>query len=57
MAAWAADRNILLRERLLWQMLYDTAARASEVSLNVEDLDEVNRCGTVIGKGGDAERV
>jgi integrase len=29
-----------LRERTLWRMLYETAARAVEVlALNVEDLD------------------
>lgn len=33
-----------LRERVLWRMLYETAARAEELlSLNVEDLDLVFR--------------
>ena len=53
LAAWIADPAVALRERLLWQSLYDTAARASEI-LN---LDMPNRTAVVIGKGGDAERV
>ena len=33
-------RDIQLRERTLWRLLYETAARADEVlRLNVEDLD------------------
>ena len=55
---WVSDRAVELRERLLWQMLYDTAARASEIlNLNVEDLDLDNYRAVIIGKGGDAERV
>jgi integrase/recombinase XerC/integrase/recombinase XerD len=47
-----------LRERLLWRMLYETAARAQEVLLlNVEDLDLPNRRATIIGKGGNAETI
>lgn len=42
-----------IRERTLWRMLYETAARASEVlALDVEDLDRVNRCARVRRKGG-----
>ncbi|MEU4341814.1 site-specific integrase [Nocardia sp. NPDC023852] len=42
-----------LRERVLWQMLYETAARAEEVlMLNVPDLDTANRRAVVIRKGG-----
>jgi integrase len=42
-----------LRERLLWRMLYETAARAQEVLLlDVEDLDVANKRALVIGKGG-----
>ncbi|MEU0572139.1 hypothetical protein ABZ297_42990 [Nonomuraea sp. NPDC005983] len=34
------DTGHALRERLLWRLLYDTAARAEEIlCLNVEDLD------------------
>jgi integrase len=33
-------RDIPLRGKTLWRMLYETAARASEIlALNVEDLD------------------
>ncbi|WP_326822973.1 tyrosine-type recombinase/integrase [Streptosporangium sp. NBC_01756] len=42
----------LLRERTLWTMLYETAARASEVlSLDIEDLDRRNRRARVTRKG------
>jgi integrase len=42
-----------LRERVLWTMLYETAARAEEIlMLDVADLDTVNRCATVVRKGG-----
>ncbi|MGW5922216.1 tyrosine-type recombinase/integrase [Nocardia fluminea] len=42
-----------LRERKLWTMLYETAARAEEIlTLDVGDLDPVNRCATVVRKGG-----
>jgi hypothetical protein len=40
----------------LWRLLYETAARASEVlSLNVEDVDLENRRAIVCSKGGDIE--
>ncbi|GAA5772551.1 tyrosine recombinase XerC [Streptosporangium roseum] len=39
-------RDIPLRERALWRMLYETAARAAEIlALNVEDLDLEHRPG------------
>ncbi|WP_456094008.1 tyrosine-type recombinase/integrase [Nocardia aurantiaca] len=42
-----------LRERVLWHMLYETAARAEELLLlDIPDLDMPNRCATVIRKGG-----
>jgi integrase len=42
-----------LRERTLWRLLYETAARAGEVlALDVEDLDLRNRCAKVRRKGG-----
>ncbi len=45
--------DISLRERTLWRMLYETAARSAEVlALNVEDLDLANRCARVRRKGG-----
>ncbi|MEV0032804.1 site-specific integrase [Nocardia sp. NPDC050793] len=40
-------------EKVLWSMLYESAARAEEVlTLDIEDLDTVNRCATVTRKGG-----
>ncbi len=48
-----AREDVGLRERVLWRMLYETAARASEVlALDVEDLDLRNRCARVRRKGG-----
>jgi integrase len=45
--------GIALRERTLWRMLYETAARSAEVlRLNVEDLDLANRRARVRRKGG-----
>jgi len=45
--------NIPLRERTLWRMLYETAARSAEVlRLDVEDLDMPNRRARVTRKGG-----
>jgi site-specific recombinase XerD len=45
--------DISLRERTLWRMLYETAARSAEVlALDVEDLDLPNRCARVRCKGG-----
>jgi len=51
-------RDIPLREKTLWRMLYETAARASEIlALNVEDLDLEQRRAPVRSKGGDVEFV
>lgn len=45
--------DLPLRERVLWRMLYETAARAAEVlALDVEDLDLTNRRAKVRRKGG-----
>jgi len=45
--------DISIRERTLWRMLYETAARSAEVlRLDVEDLDLANRRATVRRKGG-----
>ena len=47
------DEKIALRERTLWRLLYESAARSAEVlRLNVEDLDLANRCARVRRKGG-----
>ena len=48
-----ARTDMSLRERTLWRMLYETAARSAEVlALNVEDLDLPNRRAKVRRKGG-----
>ena len=45
--------DIGLRERTLWRMLYETAARSAELlALDVEDLDLPNRRARVRRKGG-----
>jgi integrase len=45
-----------LRERTFWRMLYETAARASELlALEVDGLDRGNRCARVRRKGGAAD--
>ncbi|MEU4235418.1 hypothetical protein AB0F17_65070 [Nonomuraea sp. NPDC026600] len=47
-----------LRERVLWRLLYDTAARAEEIlTLNIEDLDPEFRRARVTSKGGAIEYV
>jgi len=47
----AAD--VPLRERVLWTMLYETAACADELlMLDIEDLDMANRCAVVTRKCG-----
>jgi len=53
-----ADGRHGLRERVLWRMLYETAARAEEIlTLNVEDLDPEFRRARVTSKGGAVEYV
>ena len=48
--------DVALREKLLWRMLYSTAARANEVlTLNVEDLDLGRKRAVITGKGGHQE--
>ncbi|MFF3573005.1 tyrosine-type recombinase/integrase [Nocardia jiangxiensis] len=45
-------REIHLREKTLWRMLYETCARAEELlQLNIEDLDLAGRCARVKSKG------
>jgi hypothetical protein len=47
------DERHSLRDRLLWRMLYETAARSAEIlAQGVEDLDRPNRCSRVRRKGG-----
>ncbi len=51
-------RDIPLREKTLWRMLYETAARASEIlALDVENLDLDGRRASVRSKGGMTEWV
>ena len=51
-------RDINLREKTLWRMLYETAARAGEIlAVNVEDLDLSRKRAVIIGKGGHKEYV
>jgi integrase len=51
-------RDIPLRQKTLWRMPYETAARAGEIlALNIEDLDLEQRRAPVRSKGGDAEFV
>ena len=53
-----ARRDIPLRERALWRMLYETAARTAEIlALNIEDLDLEHRRAPVRSKGGAVEWV
>jgi integrase/recombinase XerD len=50
--------EVALRERTLWRLLYETAARANEIlSLDIEDLDLPNKRARVRSKGGATEWV
>ncbi|PZR69971.1 MAG: site-specific integrase [Solirubrobacterales bacterium] len=52
---WRRD-DVAVREKTLWRLLYETAARAQEVlSVNVEDVDLENKRARVRSKGGDTE--
>jgi integrase len=54
--ALLAREELGLRERVLWRLLYETAARAAEVlALDVEDLDLRNRRAKVRRKGNAAD--
>ena len=49
-------RDVPLREKTLWRMLYETAARASEVlALTIDDLDLDARRAPIRSTGGDTE--
>ena len=51
-------KDVGLRERVLWTMLYETAARSAEIlRLNVEDLDMASRSAWVRRKGGSRDLV
>jgi integrase len=48
--------DLRLRDKALWRLLYETAARASEaLNLDVTDLDLANRRARVVAKGGAVE--
>ena len=52
---WRRD-DVAVREKALWRLLYETAARAQEaLSLNVEDVDVERKRARVRSKGGDIE--
>ncbi|MFE9642176.1 tyrosine-type recombinase/integrase [Nocardiopsis alba] len=52
------DTAVGLREKVLWRMLYETAARAEEIlTLDVGDLDTAMRRARVRSKGGAIEYV
>lgn len=47
-----ARRDVHLREKTLWRMLYETVARAEEIlGVNIEELDLVGRRASVKAKG------
>ncbi len=49
-------RDVALRDKTLWRLLYETAARANEaLSLNVDDLDLPNRRAVTRGKSGELD--
>jgi integrase len=51
-------RDVPVREKALWRLLYDTAARASEIlGLDIDDVDMPNRRALVVSKGGATEWV
>ena len=51
-------RDIHVREKVLWRMLYETAARANEIlSLDISDLDPATRRATITAKGGHRQEV
>lgn len=51
-------RDVPLREKTLWRMLYEGAARAGEIlALNVPDLDLAARRAVIVSKGGAIEYV
>lgn len=56
-ALWG-HRDVALREKVLWRLLYETGGRANEIlGLDIEDLDLGERSARITGKGGGAERI
>ncbi|MEU7749325.1 site-specific integrase [Nonomuraea sp. NPDC049158] len=53
-AALLARRDTAIRDKTLWQLAYESAARAQEIlGLDVPDLDLANKRARVVRKGGD----
>ena len=51
-------REVPVREKTLWRMLYETAAQASEVlALDVENLDLARRRARTRSKGGSTDMI
>lgn len=49
-------RTASVRDRCLWRLLYESAARSNEVlCLNIDDLDVTARRATTISKGGNTD--
>jgi integrase len=49
-------RDVALRDRALWRLLYETGARAEEVlRLNIEDVDLDAKRAVTVRKGGDRD--
>ncbi len=56
-ALWRRS-DLRLRDKTLWRLLYETAARASEaLNLDVDNLDLANKRARVVSKGGAVEWV
>jgi len=52
-----ASRDVHLREKTLWRMLYETCARAEEIlGVNIEELDFAGRRAAVKAKGAAVRR-
>ncbi|HYN72442.1 MAG TPA: site-specific integrase, partial [Nakamurella sp.] len=50
--------DLPIRDKTLWRLLYDTAARAQEIlGLDIDDLDLPDKTATVTGKGGITRQV
>jgi len=50
--------DVALRDKALWRLLHESAARATEVlSLNVEDVDVANKRARIRSKGGAIELI
>ena len=57
-AGLCADPAHGLRDRTLWTVAYESAARAGEVlQLDVQRVDLVRRRSAIVGKGGDVETI